>query len=329
MTILYQLTDIPWRLRFRRTLMNTAFEIILHGDRDEQELKNAADSALEEAGRLERQLSIYEPTSDIRFINATAHQRPVPVEPGLFDLLQLAAEVHGQTEGAFDITIGPLIRCWGFDRRQPNVPTPEAVAAARELVGMEHVVLNRNDHTIFLQREGMELNLGALGKGYVVDRVVEHLKQWHITTALVHSGGSSISALGRPPHLAGWRVGVLDPRNRSRRLGSVALRDQALATSGIWEQFLEHEGQVYGHVLDPRTGWPAQGVLSATSISSCAARADALATAFFVMGAESTERYCTTYREAGILVAQTDSQGVRIYEFGCGLEGGTVGDDQP
>ncbi len=317
----------PWRLRFRRALMNTSFEIILHGDRDEQELRNAADSAFEEAARLEKQLSVFVPSSDVCWINETAHRRPVRVEPDLFDLLQEGAAIHGETEGAFDITVGPLMRCWGFDRRQPALPAPEDLEAAQEHVGMEHVVLDTSERTVYLTREGVQLNLGGLGKGYVVDRVVQHLREWEIGCALVHSGGSSVYALGSPPHMAGWRVGVLDPRDRSRRLGAVTLRDRALCTSGNWEQSFVHEGETYGHLLDPRTGHPARGVLSATAIAASAARADALATAFFVMGAEKAEEYCLHHTDAAILVAQDGAQNVRIYEFGCALERGTAGDD--
>ncbi|MFQ6133259.1 MAG: FAD:protein FMN transferase [Armatimonadota bacterium] len=314
------MVEQPWRLRVTREAMHAPFEIILHGDRDERALQDIAESAVEEVKRLEGQLSAFIPSSDLCWINDTAWQRPVPVEPGLFDLLSMAADVHAETEGAFDITVGPLLKCWGFFRRQGALPGDEELASAREKVGMRHVALDADRRTVRFLRQGVELNLGALGKGYAVDRAVEHLRQWQVTCALVHSGASSIYALGCPPGLRGWRVGILDPRDRSRRVGALTLRDQALCTSGNWEQYFTVDGTRYGHLIDPRSGWPAQGMLGTTVLGASAAEADALATAFFVLGVEGTRQYCDRNQQAAVLFSEVDGERMAVHEFGCTME---------
>jgi len=330
------MTDHPWRLRVTREAMHTSFEVILDGDRDERVLKDIAESAVEEAKRLEAQLSAFIPSSDICWINDTAWQRPVPVEPRLFELLELAADIHQQTDGAFDITVGPLLKCWGFYEGQGAVPTDEELAAALANVGMGHVELDRERRTVHFRRQGVELNLGAIGKGYVVDRAVEHLRAWGISCALVHSGGSSIYALGCPPGRAcpelacpelcrraegaGWRIGVLDPRDQSSRVGAFTLRDQALCTSGNLRQSFTHGGVRYGHLLDPRTGRPAQGMLGATVVSSSAARADALSTAFFVMGVDDARHLCARNHEASVLFSEGEAGQMAVHELGCTME---------
>jgi thiamine biosynthesis lipoprotein len=264
---------------------------------DAEHLGAVAQEAFEELDHLEQQLSAYVPTSDICWLNATAATGPARVEPELFDLLQLAARLHAETDGAFDVTAGPLIRCWGFFQREGAVPDPAALAKVRERVGMQHVLLDPEERSVLFTREGIDLNLGAIGKGYALRRLLELIRRYQVDAALVHCGGSTVAAMGAPPGGDGWRVGLLDPENAERRIGSVLLRDRAFSTSGQLEQSFEHEGRRYGHVLDPRTGEPAMQVACAWVMTEDPAVADALSTALFVLGPEGARRYCESHPE--------------------------------
>jgi thiamine biosynthesis lipoprotein len=246
----------------------------------------AAEAALDLIDAVEEQLTVYRETSEISRINARAHGEALPVEPRLFELLRLAQMIHRDTGGAFDIAAGALTAAWGFRDRQPAVPSPAALAAAQQVSGFRHVLLDNVTQSIRLLKPGLVLNLGGIGKGYALDRAAELLRrEWNIRSALLHGGGSSILGLGTPPGSdCGWPVALRHPTNDGRTLGTVFLRDRALGTSAATYQHYLHNGRKLGHVLDPRTGWPAT-CLSATNITAATAtEADAYSTATFILG---------------------------------------------
>lgn len=191
--------------------MATRFELVAHGG-NAARLRAAGEEALAEIERLEDQLSLYRPGSDIARLNALAAKGPVRVTPTLFALLQHARQLHHASDGAFDITIGPLVRCWGFMGGEGGVPRPDALAAARACVGMSLVELDAGNSTVRFAREGVMLDLGALGKGYALERAVDLLREAGVTSALLHSGTSSVCALGSPPDAQAWQVAVPRPR---------------------------------------------------------------------------------------------------------------------
>jgi thiamine biosynthesis lipoprotein len=301
--------------------MAATFEIILDVDRPEQELHVIADNAFELVRHLEGQISAYIPTSDVCWINDTAAERPARIEPYLYDLLKTCRRIHDETDGAFDITVGPLIKAWGFFRREGRMPDPAELEKARENVGMKFVHLDDEEHSVRFEKPGIEINLGAVGKGYVVDRVVEAMRRWGVRCGLAHSAKSSIAVIGKPPVGEGWRLGVTDPRQTDKALGSLVLVDSTMSTSGNWEQSFKLEGKTYSHVIEPKTGQPAQGVLSTTVIGPLAAVTDALATAFFVMGVEKIRQFCGQRREIGAVVLAGDRPDqLTVHTFNCNLE---------
>lgn len=267
--------------------MGTEFQVLLCGE-DPDYLAEVAHHALDEVERLEEQLSHYRPDSDICDLNLWAQYRPVILEPGLFSLLQRAVRLSDITEGAFDPTAGPLVKCWGFFRGQGRMPDAEAIAEARARVGSALLEMDPEGRTVRYRQEGTEIHLGAIGKGFAIDAMVGILREYGVRAALLHGGGSTIYGLGAPPGEEAWEVGIRDPRNEANRLGVVRLRDRALSTSGDYEQFFEAEGRRYSHILDPRTGWPAQGIWSAAVTADNATDTDALSTAAFVLGVEGT-----------------------------------------
>ena len=289
-------------LRLHRPAMACRFEILLDGA-DERHAA-AAREALDEADRLEAELSVFRETSALSRLNRTAAEKPVPVDADLFALLGLCRDLHARTAGAFDITSTPLSRCWGFLRREGRLPSPEAIAAARALVGMSGVVFDETARTVHFARAGLELNLGSIGKGYALDRMAALMRGRGVAHALLSAGGSSAVALGGRGE--GWTVDIRSRQVGSGKLARLHLRDGALATSGAGEQFFEVEGQRYGHVIDPRTGWPAAGILSASVVTAEGALSDALSTAFLVGGLDVARRYCASYPQTLAFVTPDD-----------------------
>jgi thiamine biosynthesis lipoprotein len=189
---------------------------------------------------------------------------------------------------------GRLVRTWGFLERQGRVPAADVLATALATSGMRHVELDSEGRRIRFRQPGVELTPGAIGKGWAIDRVIERLAAAGVPSVLVHGGSSSVRARGvqgpAVPGRRGWRVGLRHPLRPGRRLATLTLVDQALGTSGSGTQFFVDRGRRIGHILDPRTGRPAEGVLAATVIAPAAADADALATALYVLGPEGLPR---------------------------------------
>jgi thiamine biosynthesis lipoprotein len=269
-------------------------------------LRNAFEigcAALDEVDRLERRLTVYDDESDVAALNRRAAERPVPLDEELADLLRTAARLHAQTDGCFDAASGALVRVWGFLRGPKHVPSREERAAALAVSGWRHVRLD--DAGLAFDRPGVELNLGAIGKGFAIDRALDLLRTHHgITAALMQGGRSSLKAIGEPA--GGWVVAIGDPRRPGETAARVRLHDDALGTSGADNQFFEADGRRFGHILDPRCGWPAEGVLSASVVAPSAAEADALSTAFFVMGLDGTRRFCGEHPEIGAVLVLPD-----------------------
>jgi thiamine biosynthesis lipoprotein len=273
--------------------MACRFEVVFNAG----EVADAAElgvDALDLVDEIESRITVYRDTSELARVNATAAAGWQPVAAELFKLLAHARELHDLTGGAFDCAAGALVRTWGFLQRQGRTPADEELAAARRRSGLAFVELDPAGSRIRFTRPGIEVNLGAIGKGWAIDRAIELLRDRGVASVLVHGGQSSVRAAGvqgpdipgRPgwPGKPGWNVGLRHPLRPGRRLATITLRDQALGTSGSGTQFFIDRGKKLGHILDPRSGVPAAGVLSATVIAPTAADADALSTALYVLG---------------------------------------------
>jgi thiamine biosynthesis lipoprotein len=282
--------------------MATSFEVLLPFETPHA--AEMGEAAFELIDALEAQLTVYRNDSEVSRLNHLAPSRAVPVEARLFDLLQLAQRITGETGGAFDVTAGALIKAWGFFRGPKRVPGEEELRGVMERVGMRWVTLAPESRSVRFLWRGLEINLGAVGKGYALDRVAELLaQQWNLSAGLLHGGYSSVYAKGTPPgEERGWPVGITHPWERTRRLALVYLRDRALGNSAATFQHLEYNGRKLGHVLDPRSGWPADGVASASAVAPTAAAADALSTAFYVGGVELARRYCAEHPAVGAVL---------------------------
>jgi len=286
-----------------RRAMACEFEVQLNAGQYDHGT-SAALEALDEVARIEDRLSVFREQSEICQINRTAAAKPVQPESGLFELLELGMRLHGETDGAFDLTAGPLWEAWGFARRDGAVPDEEDLADAMKYVGSDLIELDAECMTVRFREKGVRLNLGGIGKGYALDRCCENMSAAGIEDFLIHGGGSSAAAHGRRRDTAGtgWTIGVPHPLRPNRRLAEIRLCDRALATSGSQVQSFVYQGRRYGHILDPRTGWPAEGILSATVLAPSAALADALSTAFYVLGPDKALKYCEARPEIAALL---------------------------
>jgi thiamine biosynthesis lipoprotein len=290
-------------LRLGWRAMATHFEIVVPFDTPGA--AEAGEEAFALLDALEDQLTVYRDHSEVSRLNRLAPERAVRVEAGLFGLLKVAGEITRECDGAFDVTAGALVKAWGFFKGPRRVPSEPERCEARKRVGMDKVVLDDQRRTVRYLCRGLEINLGSIGKGYALDRLANLLTKKHkLPAVLLHGGHSSVYARGEPKigTQPGWPVRIRHPWAPERHLATVRLRNQALGTSAATFQFLEHEGRKLGHVLDPRTGWPASGLASASVVAPTGALADALSTAFYVGGREIAERYCRAHPEVGAIL---------------------------
>ena len=253
--------------------------------REASQGQHALEAAYQEMFRLEGLLDRHYRGSEVTQINRAAGREPVPVSPETLLIIEQALEFAALTGGAFDITVGPLLRLWRFADGGGRVPPAESLRAAAALVDFGQVVADRQAGSVFLRKSGAEIDLGGIAKGFVVDRAVEVLRRSGISSASVDAGGD-IRLLGTKPDGSPWRIGVRHPRERRGIIAVLELEDCAVVTSGDYERYFLFEGRRYHHLLDPATGRPAGGLVSVTVVAPEATTADALSTAVFVLGRE-------------------------------------------
>jgi thiamine biosynthesis lipoprotein len=271
------------RLEDTADAMGATYTVVLYGD-DQEQLQSASQAAFDEVRRLDRMLSNYRPQSEWSEVNRSAAERPVRVSPELFELLEACLSYSRASEGAFDVSVGPLMRVWGFYKGTGRLPMKEEIAAVLPAVGYRNIELDRENRTVHFLRRGVDLDPGGIGKGYAVDRMVARIREFKITSALVSAGGSTIYGIGTPPGDKGWKVKIRHPREWNETIEEVYLKDESMSTSGDYEKFFEAEGKVYSHIMDPRSGYPAPGMLSVSVIAKKALDSEAWTKPFFILG---------------------------------------------
>jgi FAD:protein FMN transferase len=247
----------------------------------------ALTTALDEMQRVDALMSHYKPDSEVSRVTGLAGVEALPVHADTLHVIQTAQDISRETGGAFDITVAPLVKLWGFFSHEARVPRDDEIVEARAGVGYEGVRIDSDASTVMLEREGMDLDLGGIAKGHAVDLAARSVRDAGVRSALVNLSNSTFYAIGVPDGAEHWRIAVQHPRAPGDQLGLVLVSDAALATSADTEQFFVRDGVRYGHILDPRTGYPVtNGVVSVTVVAPTGIEADALATAVFVLGAD-------------------------------------------
>lgn len=320
--VIVPLTALPQsreltRYEDSRVSMACTYSIVTYGD-NTQTLRQAVDAAFDEVDRIDRLMSHYKPDSPLSRLNRGAAKAPVKTDPELFDFLAECLRYSRESNGAFDITVGPLMKAWGFFRGEGRMPGEQELAKARRNVGFQHVILDEKARTVFFDQPGIELDLGGIAKGYAVDRAVALLKQRGINSALVSAGGSTIYGLGAPPpsglpsglNATGWEVKLQDPVAPDKTALTVRLKDQALSVSGSYEKFFELGGRRYSHIMDPRNGRPVEGVLSVAVVTNSGTAGDALDNVFYVQGVEWSRKALSAFpvSEVVFFLSEPDSK---------------------
>lgn len=270
--------------------MGTNFDVIAYGTHH-QRLESAIADALKEVKRLDLLLSNYRSESELSRVSRIGSHRAVTLSSELFQFLSACRAYSEASEGTFDITVGPLIKAWGFYKGTGQLPQPEEVMRALDKVGYTNIILDDQNQTICLTKEGMELDPGGIGKGFAVDKMAEILKCYELHSALIIAGGSTIYALGRPPNKPGWEVTIKDPRHPSKVAETLTLENESVSTSGNLEKFFWEDGNVWGHILDPRTGYPAKGTLSVSVIAPRSVDSEAWTKPYYILGRLWAEKH--------------------------------------
>ncbi len=261
----------------------------------------AIEKAFDEIRRIEKLINFYSPTSEVSLINKYAGIKPVKVSKETLEIIKKAIYVSDITNGAFDATIGPLVKLWDFHRRV--IPDKKKIYKAKKYVGYKNIVIDEKNSTVYLKKKGMYIDLGGIAKGYTADKIVEILKKSGIKSGIVAVGGD-IKAFGRKPDGSPWIVGVRHPRseNRSDVIATLYLEDKAISTAGDYERYFIIDSKRYHHILDPATGYPATESISVTVISDNGYLADGLSTGFFVLGPEKSLTLARKYKVEVIIV---------------------------
>src|SRR5947207_3084832 len=264
--------------------MGATFSVALYGT-SRGKLETAAAAALDEAQRLDRMLSNYQPASEWSEVNRLAARRPVKVSAELFQLLSACMRYSRESGGAFDITVGPLMKVWGFYKGEGLLPRKAEVTNALTRIGYRHVLLDPAAQTVRFDLPGVELDPGGIGKGYAVDRMIDVLKRHGVEIAMVSAAGSSIYGMGAPPgDPEGWRIVIRAPHDPHRAAAEVFLKNMSLSTSGSYEKFFWAKGRRYAHIMDPRTGYPARGASSVSVLSPRTIDSEVWAKPYFIQG---------------------------------------------
>lgn len=269
--------------RDSKLLMGTVVQITIGGV-PESQARAAMEEAFAEIERIDRLLSSYRQESVIARLNREGHQQKIPLDKEIFDMLRESLAISERSSGAFDVTIWPVSKLWGFDKGG-SLPEPGSLAQAVKMVGYRDLILEESGHSVGYGRQGMGVDLGAIAKGWAVDRAMEKLAAGGIANGIIDAGGD-LRLSGSRPGKGFWRIGVQHPRDTGALLFTLDLTDTAIVTSGDYERSFEERGVRYHHILDPATGMPARGCQSVTVLAPTAAEADAAATAAFVLGAE-------------------------------------------
>lgn len=278
---------------------------------DEESCSKGIQAAFLEIGRVERLLTVYRPKSPLSGLNRLSGRGLIAVLPEILQVISKALYYAEKSGGAFDPTAGPLVRLWGFGPGKERVSPPgeEEILSLLPRVGYKHLQIDFESKNLRFLQEGIELNLGGIGKGYAIDRAVEKLKEAGIRIGMVDCG-STMYGLGAPPRQSGWQAVIRHPRIQEGEAGGVSLCDQALSTSGDYEKFFIFEGKRFSHVIDPRSGYPVKESAGVSVVAPTAMEADALSTAAFVLGAKEGSKLLEGFPRVEGLLIQEEADGV-------------------
>lgn len=269
---------------YKRTLklMGSRFEITVVG-KDQVEANEYIDLAISEISRIEKLISSWDPNSQTSLINKNAGIQLVQVDAELFGLIQRGIGISKLTDGAFDISYASMDNIWKFDGSMNNIPSDDSIKASVAKVGYHNIILDKENHTVFLKLEGMKIGFGAIGKGYAADKAKELLMSKGVVAGIINASGD-MNTWGKQTNGKDWQVAITNPMDKNKVFALLPVHNGAVVTSGNYEKYVTFNNTRYTHIIDPRSGYPATGIVSVTVFAPKAELADALATSVFVMG---------------------------------------------
>ncbi len=265
-------------------LMGSRFDIYVE-DTNEVSANRYIDTAVMEIIRIEKIISSWDENSETSLINRNAGIKPVKVSKELFGLIERALVISKLTDGAFDISYASMDKIWKFDGSMKEFPSEEQIKKSVEKVSYQNIVLNKKEQSVFLKKTGMKIGFGAIGKGFAADKAKALLISKGVPAGIINASGD-MNTWGRQPDGSFWNVAITNPFDKNKAFALLPIKGGAVVTSGNYEKYIEFNGKRYSHIIDPRTGYPASGIVSATVFARSAELADALATSIFVMGVE-------------------------------------------
>lgn len=280
--------------------------------KDRRKALKSINKAFRELYSLDARMSNWKESSEISILNSSGDGKPHKVSKELFAVIDTALNYSRITDGAFDITARPIVTLWGFEGGKAELPEAEEIEKALKTVGYQNIVINRDSMSVRIP-QGFELDLAGIAKGYAIDRCKEILKADGFGSALINLGGN-IYAIGAPPGKKGWKIGIRDPLGSTDIVGMLSLKDMAVATSGDYENFVELGGKRYGHIVDPKSGYPVEGVLSVTVVAPTAIASDALSTGLFVLGPDKARSVVESLKDVSAVFALPTESGKIEYK---------------
>jgi len=299
-------------LKQTRMIMGTFAEVTVYSN-DEKTAGKAIEGALDEMGRTDRIMSNYKKDSELSRLNRNAVKAPVPCSAELLDVIEKSQYYSELSDGAFDITISPFVALWGFFDEKGHIPPNKEIDRLLPAVSYKNIVISKSvdpkkPSTVFLKNTQTQIDLGAIGKGYAVDKALEIIKNFGIDNACVNLGGN-IYVLGASAGKNTWKIGVQHPRNKDEILGYLELKNEATATSGDYERFFEIKGNRYSHIINPKTGMPVNGIIAVTIVAPTGTEVDALSTSVFVLGHEKGMELIKKIPNAEAMIAYEEKDG--------------------
>lgn len=313
----------PQTVKETQFIMDTIMDITVYGPQPQ----SAIDAAFTEIKRIDALMNIYDVNSEASKVNVSAGSKPIAVSQDMITVLERSLQFSEMTDGVFDVTIGPLTTLWGIGKKGDYVPPADEIAKARSLVDYKKLTIDPAAKTVMLEKPGMMLDLGAVAKGYAVDRAIDILKQHGITSALVNAGGD-IRVIGSRPNGEAWRIGIQHPRRSEEIAAKLALTDwDTLVTSGDYQRFFEKDGVRYHHILNPKTGRPAieSETISVTVGTTNSLDGDILSTVLFLLGPDAGNKLLSQLPQTDAIWITQDEKTHLSKGFQGKIELGTAG----
>ncbi|WP_228482367.1 MULTISPECIES: FAD:protein FMN transferase [Mesonia] len=265
-------------------LMGSRFDITVVAQ-DSVEANTYIDLAINEISRIEKLISSWDPNSQTSAINKNAGIKAVKVDSELIQLIERAKGISKLTDGAFDISYASMDKIWKFDGTMKQMPPAEEIKNSVSKVGYQNILVDKDKSTVFLKLKGMKIGFGGIGKGYAADKAKELLISKGVPAGIINASGD-MNTWGKQPNGSDWKVAITNPMDKNKAFALLPIQNEAVVTSGNYEKYVNFNGKRYTHIIDPRTGYPSSGIISATVFAPKAELADALATSVFVMGKE-------------------------------------------